>query len=85
MNAYTLLPHDMTDLSVSVRKCHDPYHAHKNPDIEVMSFTWRGASVVIESEAGSGRYNVKIGNVTAVQLTEHAARMFLFEHMERRP
>ena len=85
MNAYTLLPHDMTDLSVSIMPCHNPHHGHANPQILTLRFTWRGAQIVIESEEGSGRFNVRIGDVTALQLTEHAARMFLYEQMEARP
>lgn len=79
MSALSLLPRDMTDLSVSVRHCHDPHHAHRNPRIEIVSFTWRGGQVIIETEAGSELYNVKAGNESIVQATATAAQKFLQE------
>jgi hypothetical protein len=85
MNALTLIPRDFLDLSVSIMPCNDPHHAHENAQILTVRFTWRGAQIVIESEEGSGRFNVKIGDVSAVQLSEHAARMFLYEQLDARP
>lgn len=85
MDAIALLPRDFLDLSVEIMACHDPHHGHLTPQILTLRFTWRGAQIVIESEEGSGRFNVKIGDVSAVQLSEQGARMFLYEQTEAMP